>query len=90
MRVLAPVPLTADDLHALLDAARGHDQRARVRALIVLMAADGHSNRTIATTLGIDDDQVARWRRRYEIGGIAALADRPRSGRPRKPRRSAS
>lgn len=90
MRVLAPVQLTADDLHVLLDAARGDDKRARVRALIVLMAADGHSNRTIATTLGINDDQVARWRRRYETGGIAALADRPRSGRPRKRREPTS
>lgn len=54
-----------------------------VRAKIVLMAADGDANTVIAARLNVHVDVVSRWRRRFVVGGLAELADRKRSGRPR-------
>ena len=52
------------------------------RARIVLLAADGVPNAQIARTAGVSRPTVIGWRDRYETGGIAALEDEPRSGRP--------
>jgi transposase len=54
-----------------------------VRAEIVLLAAEGEPNTRIAERLDVHVDVVSRWRRRYVESGLAGLADRPRSGRPR-------
>src|SRR3954471_11598823 len=54
-----------------------------VRAGIVLLAAEGWTNVEIAEELGVHVDVVSRWRKRFAQGGMAGLADRPRSGRPR-------
>jgi transposase len=53
------------------------------RARIVLLAADGVPNVVISERLGVSKPTVTSWRDRYRDGGIAALDDRPRSGRPR-------
>ena len=52
------------------------------RARIILLAAEGVSNRQIAGRVGCRPQIVKRWRDRYQDGGIKALADRARSGRP--------
>ncbi len=52
------------------------------RARIVLLAADGMPNAQIARTVGVSRPTVIGWRERYLQGGIAALDDEPRSGRP--------
>jgi transposase len=52
------------------------------RARIVLLAADGIPNARIARTAGVSRPTVIGWRDRYLQGGIAALEDEPRSGRP--------
>jgi len=52
------------------------------RARMVLLAADGMPNAQIARTVGVSRPTVIGWRDRYQAGGIAALDDRPRSGRP--------
>jgi transposase len=57
--------------------------RAVVRARIVLLAAGGAGNSEIAAHLRICEDTARKWRRRYCQGGLAALADAPRPGRPR-------
>jgi transposase len=54
-----------------------------VRAKIVLLAAAGVANVVIAARLDVDVDVVSRWRRRFCAEGLAGLADRKRSGRPR-------
>ncbi|MGH3000213.1 MAG: helix-turn-helix domain-containing protein, partial [Gaiellaceae bacterium] len=58
------------------------------RARIALLADEGCSTTEIGRELCIDADTVSRWRGRIAKGGVgedvrAALADAPRSGRPR-------
>jgi transposase len=53
------------------------------RARIVLMAADSVPLDRIARELGVKRNVVRTWIDRYRAGGLAALQDRPRSGRPR-------
>ena len=52
------------------------------RARMVLLAADGIPNAEIARTVGVSRPTVIGWRDRYARGGIRALDDEPRSGRP--------
>lgn len=57
--------------------------RWRERAQIILAATEKLSDATIASRLGTTRHRVARWRSRFESGGIDALKkDRPRGGRP--------
>ena len=53
------------------------------RARIVLLAAEGVPLGRIARQLRVDRNGVRTWVDRYCRGGLAALEDRPRSGRPR-------
>jgi transposase len=53
------------------------------RARIVLLAAEGRANERIAEAVGCSVNTVKAWRRRYGTGGVKALEDRARSGRPR-------
>ena len=53
------------------------------RARIVLLAAAGVPLDRIARQLGVDRNVVRTWVDRYRAGGLDALQDRPRSGRPR-------
>jgi transposase len=52
------------------------------RARMILLAADGMPNAEIARVAGVSRPTVIAWRDRYEAGGIPALEDAPRSGRP--------
>jgi len=56
---------------------------AALRARIVLGCAAGEGTSNLARRLGVSRPTVIAWRERYRTGGIAALADAPRSGRPR-------
>ena len=53
------------------------------RARMVLLADAGLPLDQIARTVGADRTIVRTWIDRYRAGGLAALQDRPRSGRPR-------
>jgi transposase len=53
------------------------------RARIVLLASEGVRNAEIAERLGVSRPTVNRWRARYVEGGIDALADEDRPGRPK-------
>src|SRR6478752_3630775 len=58
------------------------EQRLVTRAQIVLAASAGESNAQIARRLGICEDTVRKWRRRWcAAPGAASLADAKRSGR---------
>jgi transposase len=52
------------------------------RARIVLLAADGMANAAVGRQVGVSTPTVLAWRNRYDAGGIEALVDLPRSGRP--------
>ena len=54
-----------------------------LRARIVLQAAAGAGTSEIARRLGISRPTVICWRERYRSGGIEALRDAPRPGRPK-------
>ena len=53
------------------------------RVRIVLLASEGMRNAEIAERLGVSRPTVNRWRARYVEGGIDALADEERPGRPK-------
>ena len=53
------------------------------RARMVLLAADGMPLDRIAREIGADRTIVRTWLDRYRVGGLDALQDRPRPGRPR-------
>jgi len=55
-----------------------------LRSRIVLLAAEGVANETIAERVGVAPNTVLAWRGRYLERGLAGLADEPRSGRPRR------
>ena len=52
------------------------------RARILLLAAEGHSNAAVARLVGVSLPTVRLWRGRYGAGGVGALGDLHRSGRP--------
>jgi transposase-like protein len=63
--------------------------REVIRAKVILLAADGHSDCEIARRLDCTGKTAGKWRRRFAQEGLAGLDERPRPGRPRSfsPRR---
>jgi transposase len=57
-------------------------QKMVLRALIVLMAADGTPNATIAEELAVCLDTARKCRARFCANGVEGLVDTTRSGRP--------
>ena len=53
------------------------------RARIVLMAAEGLTNRRIAPRVGLTEQTVGKWRQRFLKQGLQGLYDELRPGRPR-------
>ena len=58
------------------------EARVAKRARIILMAAEGCSNRDIGLVVDLHYNQVGIWRQRYGEYGLAGLDDSERSGRP--------
>jgi transposase len=83
MRLPALV-LRTGDREVLESWTRAGTIEARVarRARIVLLAADGLSNRDIGAMVDMHYNQVAVWRKRYAAYGLAGLGDEERPGRP--------
>jgi transposase len=62
-----------------------HDVRLRVRAHMILLAAEQHMLAPeIAKIMRCDEDTVRSWLKRYLAEGINGLADMPRPGSPGK------
>jgi putative transposase len=57
---------------------RSPDPAVRLRAHILLLLSDGHAWATIAALLFCSTRTIARWKRRYEEGGLDALAQERR------------
>lgn len=87
------VSLEAEFQQALVTLIRRHttSQQIVLRARIVLLAHQGKNNQQIAHHLGISDDMVRHWRKRWtdwqdiplsELSVTARLCDAPRPGAP--------
>ncbi len=78
------IPLTDAQLCAVIAALRQRDlpPRLRERLEMVKAVALGHDVESIAAWSGRTPRTVCRWLDRFMQGGIPALADAPRSGRP--------
>lgn len=85
-RPAAEVVLSNDEQETLQRWARRHStaQFLVLRSNIVLACDRGSTNNEIATELGCSPATVSKWRRRFAVGRLEALADLPRSGAPRK------
>ena len=84
MRVAPDIILSPKEKKTLKRLSQSNTVSVRLarRANIVLLAAAGLDNHAIAAALSIGRVQVGRWRRRYVLGGLAAIErDRPRGGR---------
>jgi transposase len=81
---LPPLKLRRGDRAVLESWTRAATVEARVakRARIVLLAADGMSNRDIGELVDLHYNQVGTWRQRYSEFGLAGLDDLERCGRP--------
>ena len=93
MRVAKPVELSADDDRRLriLSNRKRVEARVQMRARIVLLAAEGMSNKDIAQKLDTDRRVAARWRARFLAAGVdGLLQDATRPGRPRTARQAAN
>jgi transposase len=82
----APLAVSPEQRHTLESWSRAHNTPKIVatRADIVLLAAEGSSNNSIASQLGITRVSVIEWRKRFAAEGLEALGKvREGRGRPR-------
>jgi len=70
-------------LEAILRRSKSTAAEAR-RGRIILLAAEGESNRQISLKVGCKARAVSYWRQRYQEQGLEGLRDKRRSGRPLK------
>lgn len=84
-------PIRLEGLHAEALAELDHayrsssDARLRIRALMVLLAAEqGLVAAQIAAVVRLNEETVRRWLLRYQAEGLAGLDDAPRCGAPAK------
>jgi transposase len=84
MWAVDPLELTNDERIELDRRVRAATtpHRDRVRAQIVLLAADGVPGRQIAKEVGLSPQSVSKWRIGFRDHGLKGLEDADRSGRP--------
>src|SRR3990170_7170839 len=82
LRALTLSPSERNQLVSLTHA-RSMPQALVTRARIILLAADGCSNTTIAARLGLSKPTVGLWRQRYLAQRVQGLYDELRPGGPR-------
>jgi transposase len=85
-RAAASIELSAEERRELEGLARRRRtaQGLAQRAQIVLLAAEGVENKTIAERVGAVQNTVGKWRRRFAEHRLDGLYDEPRPGRPRE------
>jgi transposase len=76
--------LGADERRELKRLARREVGRVSERVHMVLLADRGYTIAQIAAIFECSEATARQWLGRFESGGVAALRDLPRSGRPRK------
>lgn len=83
-RPIPPLSLTEEERTLLEQWARRRTtaQALALRSRIVLAAAKGDSNQSVAEHLRVTQQTVGKWRRRFLARGVAGLSDEPRPGVP--------
>lgn len=84
-RPIPPVTLDAwmrEQLQAM-SRSRSLSQALAQRARIILLAADGLNNSSVAARLGLSRPTVGKWRQRFLRQGLAGLYDEAKPGGPR-------
>ena len=83
---LAPVALTVQENNQLIEWTRRlkTSQALALRARIVMVCAQGASNRETADRLRITKQTVGKWRSRFLERRLDGLLDEPRPGAPRQ------
>ena len=78
------ISLSTAEQHKLESLARAYTSPYRdvIRAKIILYAAQGLDNDTIATRLDTPRQIVSKWRKRFFEERLAGLEEQPRGGRP--------
>jgi putative transposase len=84
-RPLSPLTLSASTVQELerIAGARRLPYGLVRRARIILLSAEGMSNKAVAARVGLSNVMVGVWRRRFLKQGIMGLYDEPRPGGPR-------
>ena len=84
-RPLPPLQLDGEQRQQLeaLASSRSLPHGLVTRVRIVLLSADGLSNKDIAARLRLNQATVGLWRRRFVKQGLTGLHEELRSGRPR-------
>lgn len=85
-RPTAPLVLTEEERGYLGRQARQEEAASRSmseRCRIILRCADGVASKVVAAELGVHENTVGKWRRRFLQDRIEGLFDADRSGRPR-------
>jgi putative transposase len=80
-----PIVLSTEDqsqLNAIVNS-RSLPHGLVTRAKIILLAAEGETNRSIAERVSLSPQMVCKWRQRYIEQGLSGLHDALRPGRPR-------
>ena len=77
---------TTDEEVEILEHAIRHDKRPEVRqrATAIHMLHLGHHPTEVAKTMAVSLPTLYNWHARWQDGGVAGLANRPKSGRPAK------
>jgi transposase len=80
------IVLTSEQRQTLehVERAATAEQRAGLRARVILRAAEAVANTQIAEDLKVERKTVGKWRARFSKQGMDGLVDAPRSGRPQK------
>ena len=88
MAIGRPIPAVTIDARmreqlTTMTRSRSLSQALAQRAKIILLAADGLNNSTIAVQLGLSRPTVGKWRRRFLSQGLVGLYEEARPGAPR-------
>ena len=85
-RHLVPIELTHEEREALERWVRRRKtaQQLATRSRVILLSAEGQSNREVARKAGLHETTVCKWRQRFQDKRLDGLLDEPRPGAPRK------